>query len=36
MMNQQLTGIQEPVYISKTASLGENVLSERLRISATM
>ena len=24
MMNQQLTGIQEPVYISKTASLGEN------------
>ncbi|HLA60282.1 MAG TPA: UDP-3-O-(3-hydroxymyristoyl)glucosamine N-acyltransferase [Puia sp.] len=25
MMNQQLTGIQEPVYISKTASLGENV-----------
>src|SRR5450432_2234479 len=25
MMNQQLTGIQEPVYISKSASLGENV-----------
>jgi len=25
MMNQQLTGIQDPVYISKTASLGENV-----------
>src|SRR5579864_8584154 len=25
MMNQQLTGIQEPVYISKTALLGENV-----------
>ena len=25
MMNQQLTGIQEPVYISKTASVGENV-----------
>ena len=25
MMNQQLTGIQEPVYISKTASFGENV-----------
>jgi UDP-3-O-[3-hydroxymyristoyl] glucosamine N-acyltransferase len=25
MMNQQLTGIQEPVYISKTATLGENV-----------
>ena len=24
MMNQQLTGIQEPVYISKSASLGEN------------
>jgi UDP-3-O-[3-hydroxymyristoyl] glucosamine N-acyltransferase len=24
MMNQQLTGIQEPVYISKTASIGEN------------
>jgi UDP-3-O-[3-hydroxymyristoyl] glucosamine N-acyltransferase len=24
MMNQQLTGIQDPVYISKTASLGEN------------
>ncbi len=25
MMNQQLTGIQEPVYISKSASLGENI-----------
>jgi UDP-3-O-[3-hydroxymyristoyl] glucosamine N-acyltransferase len=25
MMNQQLSGIQEPVYISKTAVLGENV-----------
>jgi UDP-3-O-[3-hydroxymyristoyl] glucosamine N-acyltransferase len=25
MMNQQLTGIQEPVYISKTATVGENV-----------
>ncbi len=25
MMNQQLTGIQEPVYISKSAVLGENV-----------
>jgi UDP-3-O-[3-hydroxymyristoyl] glucosamine N-acyltransferase len=25
MMNQQLTGIQEPVYISKTATMGENV-----------
>jgi UDP-3-O-[3-hydroxymyristoyl] glucosamine N-acyltransferase len=25
MMNQQLTGIQEPVYISKSASLGEQV-----------
>ncbi len=25
MMNQQLSGIQEPVYISKSASLGENV-----------
>jgi UDP-3-O-[3-hydroxymyristoyl] glucosamine N-acyltransferase len=25
MMNQQLSGIQEPVYISKTASMGENV-----------
>jgi UDP-3-O-[3-hydroxymyristoyl] glucosamine N-acyltransferase len=25
MMNQQLTGIQEPVYISKSATLGENV-----------
>jgi UDP-3-O-[3-hydroxymyristoyl] glucosamine N-acyltransferase len=25
MMNQQLTGIQDPVYISKSASLGENV-----------
>ncbi|HEX3766911.1 MAG TPA: UDP-3-O-(3-hydroxymyristoyl)glucosamine N-acyltransferase [Puia sp.] len=25
MMNQQLTGIQEPVYISKTALLGEKV-----------
>jgi UDP-3-O-[3-hydroxymyristoyl] glucosamine N-acyltransferase len=25
MMNQQLTGIQDPVYISKTASIGENV-----------
>jgi UDP-3-O-[3-hydroxymyristoyl] glucosamine N-acyltransferase len=25
MLNQQLSGIQEPVYISKSASLGENV-----------
>lgn len=25
MMNQQLTGIQEPAYISKTALLGENI-----------
>jgi UDP-3-O-[3-hydroxymyristoyl] glucosamine N-acyltransferase len=25
MMNQQLTGIQEPAYISKSASLGENI-----------
>jgi UDP-3-O-[3-hydroxymyristoyl] glucosamine N-acyltransferase len=25
MMNQQLTGIQEPSYISKSASLGENI-----------
>jgi UDP-3-O-[3-hydroxymyristoyl] glucosamine N-acyltransferase len=25
MMNQQLTGIQEPVYISKSAVLGENI-----------
>lgn len=25
MMNQQLTGIQEPVYVSKNAVLGENV-----------
>src|SRR5882672_10017307 len=25
MMNQQLSGIQEPVYISKTATMGENV-----------
>lgn len=25
MMTQQLTGIQQPVYISKTASVGQNV-----------
>ncbi len=36
MMNQQLTGIQEPVYISKSATLDENVYVGSLHISAIM